>query len=164
MLVLFIFSILAVFFFSDLSEGNVIDEFRNFNNFGQSFLFLFVISTGENWNMVMYDCNKTPPGCELGKSCGTSWAPLFFIIFVLFVQNIMLNLFILVIINQFEKYYMSDDNPISKFKKNLDVFMVTWVDFTATKSRCIKLREKRLNDFFMKLPMPIGLPTDTTED
>jgi hypothetical protein len=59
---------------------------------------------------------------------------------------------------------MSDDNPISKFKKNLDVFMVTWVDFTATKSRCIKLREKLLTDFFKKLPMPIGLPSDTDED
>ena len=40
------------------------------------------------------------------------------------VQNVMLNLFILVIITQFEKYYMSKDNPISKFKRNLDVFMV----------------------------------------
>jgi hypothetical protein len=74
------------------------------------------------------------------------------------VQNVMLNLFILVIITQFEKYYMSKDNPISKFKRNLDVFMVTWVEFTATRSRCIRLREKRLNDFFRKLPLPIGLP------
>lgn len=49
------------------------------------------------------------------------------------VQNVMLNLFILVIIGQFEKYYMAEDNPITKFKKNLDVFMVTWVDFTATR-------------------------------
>ena len=74
------------------------------------------------------------------------------------VQNVMLNLFILVIITQFEKYYMSKDNPISKFKRNHDVFMVTWVEFTATRSRCIRLREKRLNDFFRKLPLPIGLP------
>jgi hypothetical protein len=99
MLVLFIFSILAVFFFSELNEGNVIDDFKNFNRFGESFLFLFVIATGENWNMLMYDCNKTLPGCEPGRTCGTSFAPVFFIIFVLFVQNIMLNLFILVIIN-----------------------------------------------------------------
>ncbi len=99
MLVLFIFSILAVFFFSELSEGNVIDDFKNFSRFGESFLFLFVIATGENWNMLMYDCNKTLPGCVPGKTCGTSFAPVFFIIFVLFVQNIMLNLFILVIIN-----------------------------------------------------------------
>jgi hypothetical protein len=59
---------------------------------------------------------------------------------------------------------MADDNPITKFKRNLDAFMITWVDFTATRSRCIKLREKRLYEFFKKLPMPIGLPIETTED
>ena len=59
---------------------------------------------------------------------------------------------------------MNEDNPISKFKSNLDVFMKTWVDHTATKSRCIKLREKHLNKFFKDLPMPIGLPEETTEE
>jgi len=125
---------------------------------------MFAISTGENWDYYMYDCENTPPNCITGVNCGTSYAPIFYIIFVIFIQNVMLNLFILVIINQFEKYYMAVDNPITKFKKNLDVFMITWVDFTATKSRCVKLREKRLNDFFKKLPMPIGFPLDTPED
>ena len=59
----------------------------------------------------------------------------------------MLNLFVLVIIQQFETYYMAVDNPITKFKKNLEVFMVTWVEFTATKYRCLRLREKKLKDF-----------------
>ncbi len=36
----------------------------------------------------------------------------FYIIFVILVQNVMLNLFILVIVQQFETYYVSDDNPI----------------------------------------------------
>lgn len=112
----------------------------------------------------MFDCGVTEPMCTPNKSCGSSYAPIYFISFVVFISNIMINLFILVIINQFEKYYMATDNPITKFKKNLEVFMATWVDFTATKSRCIKLREKRLIDFFKKLPMPIGLPSDTTDE
>jgi hypothetical protein len=98
MLALFIFSILAVFFFSSIKTGNVIDEFRNFNDFGKSFLLLFVITTGENWNMLIYDCNKTLPGCTPGEDCGVSMAPAFYIVFVLVIQNVMLNLFILVII------------------------------------------------------------------
>ena len=61
-------------------------------------------------------------------------------------------------------YYISADNPILKYSKNKDAFLKTWVDFTATKSRCVKLREKRLNDFFRKLPLPVGLPPETTED
>jgi hypothetical protein len=59
---------------------------------------------------------------------------------------------------------MNEDNPISKFKTNLDAFMGTWVNYTATKSRCIKLREKTLSKFFKDLPMPIGLPEETTEE
>ena len=33
-IVLFIFSIMGVFFFNELNEGQVIDEYKNFNNFG----------------------------------------------------------------------------------------------------------------------------------
>lgn len=58
---------------------------------------------------------------------------------------------------------MSEDNPIIKFKKNLDLFMETWVEFTAKRYRCVKIREKSLNDFFKKLPPPIGLPDDTSD-
>jgi hypothetical protein len=79
------------------------------------------------------------------------------------VANVMLNLFILVIIQQFELYYVSDDNPIVRFKKNFDIFMIVWIEFTAKKYRCVKIREKQLNDFFKKLPPPIGLPDDTSD-
>lgn len=34
MLVLFIFSILAIFFFSEIKEGVFINEYRNFSDFG----------------------------------------------------------------------------------------------------------------------------------
>lgn len=104
------------------------------------------------------------PDCEPGETCGTSLAPAFYIVFVIFIQNVMLNLFILVILTQFEMYYMSDDNPIKKFSKSLNVFMETWIFFTQTRYRCLKLREKKLNDFFKELPMPLGLPADTPDD
>jgi sodium leak channel non-selective protein len=61
-------------------------------------LLLFAISTGEDWNKLMYDCVDTPPNCIPGQTCGSSLAPAYYIIFVLFVSNVMLNLFILVII------------------------------------------------------------------
>jgi len=131
LLVLFIFSVMAVFFFGNISTGNVIGEYKNFQTWGNSFLLLFIIATGENWPILMYDCMNTPPNCIDGVSCGSSWAPIFYIIFVILVQNVMLNLFILVIIQQFETYYVSDDNPIQKFKDNLSVFMDVWIEFTS---------------------------------
>ena len=43
----------------------------------------------------------------------------FFLSFVMICSFVMLNLFVLVIIDQFEKYYSSQDNPIDIFKENL---------------------------------------------
>ena len=74
----------------------------------------------------------------------------------------MLNLFALVVIEQFELYYMSDDSPISKFKKNSEVFQKTWL-MSTMKNRGVKIREKFLNDFFKLLPPPIGFPEGTSE-
>ena len=53
----------------------------NFSNFAMAFLMLFRMSTGEDWNLVMYDCAAQPGGCEDLGTCGTPWAPLYFIAF-----------------------------------------------------------------------------------
>jgi hypothetical protein len=63
----------------------------------------------------------------------------------------MLNLFILVIIQQFETYYLPKDNMIKKFKDDLTIFKEVWKNFTREKYRCIKIKEKLLIDFFIKL-------------
>jgi len=100
MLTLFIFSILGVFMFSEVTEGeNFIGPFWNFRNFWNAFQNLFILTTGENWNYCMFDLMITPPTCKPGVTCGTSLAPIYFITFVMFVQNVMLNLFVLVIIS-----------------------------------------------------------------
>jgi len=63
----------------------------------------------------------------------------------------MLNLFILVIIQQFEKYYLPKDNMIKKFKNDLTSFKEVWKLFTQDKYKCLKIKEKLLLDFFRKL-------------
>ena len=98
MLVLFIFAILGVFFFGNLTSGYVIDDYHNFADFGRSYLLLFILATGENWNYYTYDCNVTPPDCIPNETCGTPYSPAYFLSFVMIVQNVFLNLFILVII------------------------------------------------------------------
>jgi len=112
MLIFFMLATLGVFFFKDIETGNVIDpQFKNFKTFGDGFLLLFAISTGEDWNRIMYDCWR-----------GNPIAPLYFIIFILLVTHIMLNLFILVIIEQFDKYYLTKDNSLTKFSRDLTTF------------------------------------------
>ena len=91
MLIFFIMAVLGNTLFYQVKKGDVISDWKNFNNFHQSFSLLFSISTGEDWNRIMFDCNDTGNG-------GSSFAPVFFMSFILIVTHIMLNLFILVII------------------------------------------------------------------
>ena len=101
MLFFFILAILGQFMFSGVTEGEVIGDYKNFTVFHRSFLLLFSISTGEDWNLIMYDCSKTLPDCEPGQTCGSYFAPAYFIAVITLVTYVMLNLFILVIIQQF---------------------------------------------------------------
>jgi len=163
LLILFMFAVLGVFFFSELTENpenesklNVIDkDYKNFINFGQSYLLLFAISTGEDWNVLMYDCVDTAPDCFKGKTCGSSFAPVYFICFIMVVTHVMLNLFILVIIQQFETYYVADDNPIKTFNSNFETFHDVWVDRTK-KHKVTRIREREIIDFYKNLPTPLG--------
>ena len=98
MLIFFIMAVLSNTMFYGVHQGNVIDDYKNFTNFHMSFSLLFSISTGEDWNRIMYDCMHTAPNCVEGENCGSDIAPIFFIAFIMLVSNIMLNLFILVII------------------------------------------------------------------
>jgi hypothetical protein len=100
MLIFFMFSIMGNFMFNKVKYGNVLMELKNFTTFDNAFLLLFAISTGEDWNRIMFDCSRTEKdGCIKGETCG--YAPYsywYFYIMVLACSYVMLNLFILVII------------------------------------------------------------------
>jgi len=124
---------------------------------------MFVITTGESWNYYMYDSWTWGVYCKEGVNCGSILAPVYFVSFVMIIQFVMINLFALVVIDQFEMYYMADDNPIEKFSRTYEVFVSHWMQMTM-KYRGIKMREKQLFDFFRKLKLPLGLPEETTDN
>lgn len=132
-LIFFMFAILGNFLFWDIVTGEVINELKNFSDFANSFLLLFALSTGEDWNKVMYDCSRTEEdSCVPGVDCSsyTPYSYWYFYFLILVCSHVMLNLFILVIIQQFEHYYLPKDNLISLFKQDLAQFMTAWKIFT----------------------------------
>lgn len=113
MLVYFIFSVMGVYMFNSITEGQIIDDqYFNFVNFSQAMIMLFRVSTGEDWPTIMYDTMNTSSDCIPGKNCGLSYAPVFFIVFVMVQSYVMLNLFVLIILQQFELYYLPNDNVL----------------------------------------------------
>ena len=66
---------------------------------------------------------------------------MYFVSFVLICSYVMLNLFVLIILEQFDKYYLPKDNIIAKFKKNLQNFKDTWKNFTLDRYNCVKIKD-----------------------
>lgn len=60
----------------------------------------------------MFDTTRVEPYCVPNVSCGSPYNVFFFIIYIVTVQFIMLNLFVLVILQQFEENYINPDNPL----------------------------------------------------
>ena len=79
----------------------------------------------------MFDCSRDKKwGCIENVNCGSSVSFIYFCMLILICSYVMLNLFILVIIQQFEKYYLPEDNMLDRFKKDQVSFMKVWKELT----------------------------------
>lgn len=144
-LIYFMFTIMGWFLFQTITQGDVINEFKNFGTFLDGFLLVFALSTGEDWNKVMFDCTRSKAdGCIDGINCGSNVAFGYFTFLILVCSHVMLNLFVLVIIQQFEKYYLPKENMMKLFKNDLQSFMIVWKELTQDRYRCHKIKEKDL--------------------
>lgn len=76
----------------------------------------------------------------------------------------MLNLFILVIIQQFDQYYLSEDNVLAKFERELYIFKNAWTAFTQA-NKCIKIKDNKLVAFFKSMEdTPLGMTNVDMDD
>ena len=120
MLVFFIYSILGVFILHTVKDGEVLDDYTNFNNFGLAMMTLLRIATGEDWHLIMYDYMVEIPE-----------SPYYFISFVTITTFIMLNMFIMVIIQQFDEHHNNPESPVTLYKQHLKIFKKAWGTYSS---------------------------------
>jgi voltage-gated sodium channel len=53
LLFLYIYSIIGMQFFAGVRHTGVMNDVVNFKHFGNSFLTLFIVATGDSWNQIM---------------------------------------------------------------------------------------------------------------
>ena len=96
----FMFAVLGNNLMNKITTGDIIDgDFKNFRDTKNAFLLMYAISTGEDWNVIMYDTmREEEDNCIEGMTCGKSWHWIFFFMAILVCTHVMLNLFVLVII------------------------------------------------------------------
>lgn len=134
LLMFFIFAALGMELFGQVEctdevpcEG--LDHHAHFKDFGFSMLTLFRVSTGDNWNGILKDIiNKKR--CELNSTSGCAAlehiAPIYFAIFVLATQFVLLNVVVAVLMKHLED--AKEESPTASSEEGSDDVLAIQVD------------------------------------
>ncbi|CAM1312536.1 CACNA1G (predicted) [Pycnogonum litorale] len=120
-LLFFIFAALGVELFGRLECNDDfpcqgLGEHAHFRNFGMAFLTLFRVATGDNWNGIMKDtlrdnCDSSS-GCVRNCCVSPIITPLYFVIFVLMAQFVLVNVVVAVLMKHLEESHRQMDDDV----------------------------------------------------
>ncbi|XP_044762298.1 voltage-dependent calcium channel type A subunit alpha-1 isoform X12 [Coccinella septempunctata] len=154
----FIYAIIGMQVFGNIKEipGEDINRHNNFRNFVQGLMLLFRCATGEAWPSIMLSCvkhkecdpnaNKPDP-----HSCGSNLAYAYFVSFIFFCSFLMLNLFVAVIMDNFD--YLTRDSSILG-AHHLDEFVRIWAEYDPNATG--KIHYTEMYDMLKNMDPPLG--------
>lgn len=149
-LLFFIFAALGVELFgrlecSDEMPCQGLGEHAHFANFGMAFLTLFRVATGDNWNGIMKDTlrDDCDDAADCVKNCcvSTVIAPIFFVIFVLMAQFVLVNVVVAVLMKHLEESHkqMEDEADIDT---ELEREFAIAQEFEEEQAMCMQLEDE----------------------
>ncbi|XP_061307957.1 voltage-dependent R-type calcium channel subunit alpha-1E isoform X10 [Pezoporus flaviventris] len=159
----FIYAIIGMQVFGNikLDEESHINRHNNFRSFLGSLMLLFRSATGEAWQEIMLSCLEGK-GCEPdttatsgqneNERCGTDLAYVYFVSFIFFCSFLMLNLFVAVIMDNFE--YLTRDSSILG-PHHLDEFVRIWAEYD--RAACGRIPYKDMYKLVRVISPPLGL-------
>ncbi|XP_078045541.1 calcium voltage-gated channel subunit cacophony isoform X4 [Augochlora pura] len=154
----FIYAIIGMQVFGNiaLDPETSITKHNNFQSFIQGLMLLFRCATGEAWPNIMLSCIKGRP-CDVkaGKQepggCGSNIAYAYFVSFIFFCSFLMLNLFVAVIMDNFD--YLTRDSSILG-AHHLDEFVRIWAEYDPSATGRIHYTE--MYDMLKNMDPPLG--------
>ena len=160
-LITFIYAVIAMNLFSNLKLQGSLTKVTNFRTFGSSFCLLFRIATAAGWNGVLEAAMVQPPVCNLNleKSsgiakgdCGNKLvAVIFFVSYIILIVLITINMYIAVILENFNQAQSQDDAGITE--DDIEAYYTSWEDFDPKATQFISYT--KLSDFIDALDGPL---------
>ena len=151
MLIIFcIFAILGCYFYDGItyekykSKFRYINEFYNVDNFYNAFLLTFRCTTGESWPNIMMELAFVDE-----ENISEAYAYIYMIISNFINSIIMLNLFLMVTLQQYDEFTGKTYNPIEKFEGFLTEFNNSWNKFSTPEDKGIRIKQGSVILFFM---------------
>uniref|UniRef100_A0A8C6QE12 Voltage-dependent P/Q-type calcium channel subunit alpha n=1 Tax=Nannospalax galili TaxID=1026970 RepID=A0A8C6QE12_NANGA len=133
-----------------------ITEHNNFRTFFQALMLLFRSATGEAWHNIMLSCLSGKP-CDRNSGihtadCGNEFAYFYFVSFIFLCSFLMLNLFVAVIMDNFE--YLTRDSSILG-PHHLDEYVRVWAEYDP--AACGRIHYKDMYSLLRVISPPLGL-------
>ncbi|KAM8934722.1 voltage-dependent N-type calcium channel subunit alpha-1B isoform 2-T2 [Pelodytes ibericus] len=154
----FIYAIIGMQVFGNilLVDDNAINRHNNFRTFLQALMLLFRSATGEGWHEIMLSCLSNRP-CDprsgnTKDECGSDFAYFYFVSFIFLCSFLMLNLFVAVIMDNFE--YLTRDSSILG-PHHLDEFIRVWAEYDP--AACGRIGYTDMYEMLRHMPPPLGL-------
>uniref|UniRef100_A0A8B9EJA3 Voltage-dependent N-type calcium channel subunit alpha n=1 Tax=Anser cygnoides TaxID=8845 RepID=A0A8B9EJA3_ANSCY len=154
----FIYAIIGMQVFGNiaLDDETSINRHNNFRTFLQALMLLFRSATGEAWHEIMLSCLSSracDPLSGLTKNeCGSDFAYFYFVSFIFLCSFLMLNLFVAVIMDNFE--YLTRDSSILG-PHHLDEFVRVWAEYDP--AACCRIHYKDMYNLLRVIAPPLGL-------
>ncbi|OXB80679.1 UNVERIFIED_CONTAM: hypothetical protein H355_005608, partial [Colinus virginianus] len=154
----FIYAIIGMQVFGNiaLNDETSINRHNNFRTFLQALMLLFRSATGEAWHEIMLSCLSSracDPLSGLTKNeCGSDFAYFYFVSFIFLCSFLMLNLFVAVIMDNFE--YLTRDSSILG-PHHLDEFVRVWAEYDP--AACCRIHYKDMYNLLRVIAPPLGL-------
>ncbi|KAM7400508.1 hypothetical protein PAMA_004951 [Pampus argenteus] len=162
----FIYAIIGMQVFGNikLNDESHINQHNNFKTFFSALMLLFRSATGESWQEIMLsclsgqECEPDPSIAPLTLSpdheggCGTDFAYCYFVSFIFFSSFLMLNLFVAVIMDNFE--YLTRDSSILG-PHHLDEFVRIWGEYDRL--ACGRIHYTAMYEMLTHMSPPLGL-------
>ncbi|XP_050452314.1 voltage-dependent calcium channel type A subunit alpha-1 isoform X5 [Cataglyphis hispanica] len=159
----FIYAIIGMQVFGNIMNDpeTAIDDHNNFQSFFAGLMLLFRCATGEAWPNIMLDCIKGQRCDPKAKDpenpdndpegCGSNIAYAYFVSFIFFCSFLMLNLFVAVIMDNFD--YLTRDSSILG-AHHLDEFVRIWAEYDPNATG--KIHYTEMYDMLKNMDPPLG--------
>lgn len=162
----FMFAIIGMTLFRNVKYQGIIDATLNFRTFSKTSIILFQLTTATGWSDFHQALSIQPPKCQTNETsiiptgnCGSPViATIFLISYLIVAWFILLNLFVAVILNNYQDCVDADSANISN--EDIQSFFETWAKYDPKATQFIhyNMLSALLND----LNEPFGSPIPNT--
>uniref|UniRef100_A0A4W6EW84 Sodium channel protein n=1 Tax=Lates calcarifer TaxID=8187 RepID=A0A4W6EW84_LATCA len=167
-LIMFIFSIFGMSNFAYVKKEGMMDDIFNFENFGNSMICLFMITTSAGWDGLLSPIMNTVPDCDpdvenpgspVRGNCGSPGVGIvFFTTYIIMSFLVVVNMYIAIILENFNVATEESSDPLCE--DDFEMFYETWEKFDPDASQFIQY--SKLSDFCDTLQDPLRIPKPNT--